>query len=267
MNMSSRNQGIMIVLFAFYFYIDWLILHHFLEFTLVFLTQLTLIALAFSTVGTTIYRWLNDCQEIQTQKDKDRLLPLFNEVSRKTTNNTVNLYIDNSAEVNAYAIGSDTIVITRGAILQLNDEQIKGMLAHELGHITNGDTFISLFLLIGNLIFLFIIALFKVTVSFFDNVSNTLKDERMKPKLISIFVGSLVTACLLIVLGVKMLLQRLDELEADKFAFKIGFRDELVDALYFLSNKEIGKKRTIFEKITASHPNIHSRIAKLELLR
>ena len=51
----------------------------------------------------------------------------------------VKLYYKETEEINAYAVGHRTVIVTHG-ILRFSPEQIKGVLAHEFGHISGGDS-------------------------------------------------------------------------------------------------------------------------------
>lgn len=57
-------------------------------------------------------------------------------------------YIIDAEQINAFAAGLSAenvaIAITRGALNQLSREEIQGVIAHEFGHISNGDTKIGL---------------------------------------------------------------------------------------------------------------------------
>jgi heat shock protein HtpX len=58
------------------------------------------------------------------------------------------LYVIDANEINAFAAGLDpehaAIGITRGALSHLNRDELQGVVAHEFGHIRNGDMKISL---------------------------------------------------------------------------------------------------------------------------
>lgn len=58
------------------------------------------------------------------------------------------VYLINAKEINAFAAGlghDDAIIaITRGSIHQLSRDELQGVLAHEMGHIHNGDMLISM---------------------------------------------------------------------------------------------------------------------------
>ncbi len=271
MKISDNNKVLLVITFIFYFLIDWGLFRVF-DFNAYILLciKIFFVLLAFSPMGSFIMRLVYDYQLVLTKRDKERLIPLFNDVLAsaglevKDLNKGIKLCIDNTNQVNAYALGSNTVVITRGAILQLDDEQIKGILAHEIGHLIHGDTFINIFFMIGNLFFLFFILIFKFIIWFFNLVAYTINDERVKPKIINILFGSIATCCLLIIHSLIMVTQRNCEYDADDFALKIGYGKELVSGLYYLSHMQIGQKLSILERIKSSHPNIYRRIAYLE---
>ena len=62
----------------------------------------------------------------------------------------IKLYMLNDHYPNAFALGRNTVCVTRG-LLHLDDEKIKGIFAHEFSHLSNKDTDFLLFIYIGNL--------------------------------------------------------------------------------------------------------------------
>lgn len=60
-----------------------------------------------------------------------------------------NLYVLEGADgkdCNAAAFGKNNILVSRGALIELTIPQLSGILAHEAGHIYNGDTRVSVLL-------------------------------------------------------------------------------------------------------------------------
>lgn len=53
------------------------------------------------------------------------------------------VYVIDAKEINAFAAGTSpenaAIAVTRGALEKLNREELQGVIAHEMGHIVNGD--------------------------------------------------------------------------------------------------------------------------------
>lgn len=85
----------------------------------------------------------------QTRDPQERqVLNILQEMSLAASIPTPPLYIIPASEINAFAAGltpEDTVVaITEGALEKLNRDEIQGVIAHELGHVTNADMRISL---------------------------------------------------------------------------------------------------------------------------
>ena len=59
---------------------------------------------------------------------------------------------------------------------------------------------------------------------------------------------------------------RENELQADSFAYEIGYGRELISGLYLLQKISMNTKLTLTEKMKASHPHTADRIAHLEKL-
>jgi len=88
-------------------------------------------------------------------------------------NDGIKLYIMDAMYINAYAIGQQTVAVTREAIESLAPDQLKGVLAHELGHITHGHTKALLLSVIGNFYFSIIVWIFRLLFSIAQTISNT----------------------------------------------------------------------------------------------
>ena len=144
------NNTLFVIWIVAYFLIFWSFSDFSLKWLIILLIMYYLsIKISLSELGESILRQLHDVRDLHTSKEKDRLLPIYNDVYNKALEQTpqlekdINIYIVDDLTPNAYAIGRKTIVVTKGLMDFMNDEQIKGILAHELGHITNGDTIIK----------------------------------------------------------------------------------------------------------------------------
>ncbi|WP_352419539.1 M48 family metalloprotease [Proteiniborus sp.] len=99
-----------------------------------------------------------------------KLLPLFYDVYNRarqispSISNNISLFYSLDESANAFAIGRKTIVVTRG-LMQLPDENIKAILAHEFGHIAHNDTDIVLAITVGNFIITSVYMFFLVIIN------------------------------------------------------------------------------------------------------
>lgn len=272
MKVSANNIIILIIVFIIYALLNTILWHYPSKyyFTILFL-QLLFPLFCYSSLGSGIIARILGCTSLQKNKDKDKLYPLFDEVYKdvelyiKNINPNIKLMLDESMEVNAFAIGSNRIAITRGALLQLNEEQLKGIIAHEFGHLVHGDNFLSLLLLVGNSYLLILYGSIKFLQLCFALPELIFDGRVWLSKFMASIADLIISIGLLIAELLLLINQRTTEYQADKFAFDIGYGDELLKALYFLDEFPKGKM-TLMERLKSSHPNTGARIGKLETL-
>lgn len=154
-------------------------LFSFMMMSIVLFSYIIFIYFVSSNIAEKILRYANSVRRISTRTEKERLIPIFKEVySRAFRNNRIigrkiKPYIVDSIEINAFIIGRNTLVITRGAIETFNDEELKGIIAHEFGHLNNFDGQIALLIKFCTTIFLWIFIavslIFKLLEKSFEN--------------------------------------------------------------------------------------------------
>lgn len=103
-----------------------------------FLIALVLYAVSmiavFSVIGETILCFLERARKVETRKEKEYLLPIFEEVYQEVKSKYPNLHyieiciIDNM-NVNACALGISTVAVTKGALETFTEDELKGILA------------------------------------------------------------------------------------------------------------------------------------------
>lgn len=231
------------------------------------------LVIALSPVGEWILRLQMGCKKIERLDHKARLEPLFNEVLAKAKKispsipNDVELFINNDQTPNAFATGRKTICLTQG-ILNLSDEQIKAIFAHELGHLGNKDTDFILMITIGNfivtgifIVYRFIVTLLGITISF---ASESFGGLILTFLIDLVLIGAM---ALWTKLGVLLVMHssRQNEYEADKFAHNCGYGNNLIEVLEEFKGISYSTKG-LWANLAASHPEPDSRIAKLQEL-
>jgi len=227
--------------------------------------------IALSPVGEAILRFTTKAKEITTRKDKEYLLPIFLEVYKRALieapnlSKNISLYISEDMSLNAFAVGRNTIVLNRGIIETMSEDELRGILSHEFSHIINGDTKALLLSTIGN-------GFFSIFVLIADIFLRIISYEAHKGGIAyMIFVGLInlfarATVFIISWIGVIILSinSRQNEYRADEFASKIGYGEQLLSALYILSEFDSGQHMSFSEKLKASHPYIRDRIGRLE---
>ena len=135
------------------------------------------IGIAVSPIGEFIMRSLERARPVETRQDKDYLLPLFEEVYQEalvitpSLNKNIKLYITEGKHINAYAVGRRTVMLTRGAIESLSPEELKGIMAHELGHMSSGDSVARVITVVGNGFFSIMVLICKVIMLIFGVIA------------------------------------------------------------------------------------------------
>lgn len=231
-----------------------------------------LIFIALTPIGEAIMRLLNHTKKIQLREDKEYLYPLFEEVydqakeQNPNLSQNITLFISEDMSPNAFACASNTVCVTKGAIHSFSKEELQGVLAHELGHISNNDTKVSMVFLIGNFLVVVFATIFNlifwcagILVSILGGNNFALRFVKGVKKVIS-QIGSMIVSAIF------ALNSRSCERGADTFAYHIGYGEELKQALGLLKTIDTSGDMTLMERIYASHPELDTRIAFLENL-
>ncbi len=238
------------------------------------------ICLALSPVGEAILRLINHCKSVEKKdyaKYKERLTPLFNEVYEKakivspSISKKIRLFVCQDPSPNAFATGRKTICVTEG-LLDLNDEEIKGVLAHEFGHIAHKDTDIILVVAVGNIfVNLFLLlcrAFIRIFFTFPLEVALRYHDFSLLANLVRIIDYGFFFALAWIwtKIGVLLCLHsgRKDEYRADHYAVDIGYHQQLVYVLKKIDDGDYAKPKGLWASLNASHPDIPDRISSIE---
>ena len=214
-------------------------------------------------------------KEIKRKDIKIRLVPLleivFEQAKERTPSmvNSIRLKIIHDQSPNAFAIGRRTICVTDG-LLNLTDEEIMAVFAHEIGHIAyqhsaiqlligGGNLFISGFLLIVKVICWIITGIFALvgisTRSFWGGLFMTLFGG-----LSTVLIWLWTKFCMLFL----MWSMRQNEFVADEYAYKLGYGTILASVLdrHMCSAPNNGLLRALY----STHPHSDDRIARLQEL-
>lgn len=235
--------------------------------------------LGISPLGEWYLRLQTNCKKIYSPDDIRRLEPIFNEVyARAKTLDpnlapNVRLFISEDPNINAFATGTHTVCLTRG-ILALSDDQIKGALAHELGHLSHRDTVFCHLVITDNfflntvyLIITWTIRLLTFVFCFFLSlIFHGGLAVLIVRKIGDIFLTVInVIYNLWIKFGffLQMFSARRHEFAADAFAFNIGYGNHIISMLSALPSDGV---RSLTEVMFSSHPATADRLAKLHAM-
>lgn len=240
------------------------------------------VAIALSPVGEWYLRFSSGCKSLsgrrlnRKRKEKQRLIagrinPLFADVYRRAKENNpgisskIRLFVNNEESPNAFATGRKTICITEG-LLNMSDEEIKGVLAHEFGHISNKDTDLILVTLVSNMPINFLIVSAKVFVTVLLFPLAIFEDGW--------FYLAVDFICQLPFNAIRWIWNRMGaiflrfsmrkhEFNADKFAADLGYRKELTDFLARCEDEDFESAKGLTAALMSTHPTTSDRLASL----
>lgn len=275
-----KANAIYVIWFCIYFTFAWWVLGaNWNSALIVSIIYAISIGIALSPIGECILRFTEGCKPLQTKEETEYLLPLFEEVYQGAMeqfpdlNREIQIYITDAMYVNAFAVGRKTVAVTRGAVATFSREELKGVIAHELGHMLHGHTKALLITTVGNLIFTAIIFGIRIIL----HIAKLLCSITTKFTMVGwifVFISFLLGLALdlsifLFVNFGQMILSensRANEYQADQFAHEIGYGENLIKALYLLQKTVFQGKLSLSERLKASHPHLSERISRLESL-
>ena len=264
MSKAAKSNWPYIAWFLFYF-----VLFSVLTFGVVLIFYLITVPLAFSPFAEILWRSISGVRPLRLHREKERLLPLFKEVYLSAVqvepdlSRKIRLYIKEDMSINAYSFGKRTLVLTRGSVEMLGDDELKGLIAHEFGHFAHYDTQAILFATVGNLLMSVIMKLLAdVRKQYEDKEKLGILQSAFKAIFDLIyyvfrgigFIGDLIL----------MNVSREHEYLADIFAIHCGYAGELTNVLLGIYEMSVEKPQSVKEQLRKTHPPITIRIERLE---
>ncbi len=212
-------------------------------------------------------------------RESDKLEPLFQDVINKTNNkyNTnykftdFNLKVSDNKLVNVFAIGYNTILINQGAIEKFTSEQLRAVLAREMGRLYYRDSVRSTALLFSSLGSRIIVVVYSIYLTFATFLSKSIKVQNSKNLTLISYAPLLVFLPIIILnwIGVKLFnllnlrLSKGAQYRADAFAVNLGYKDDLISAIEVLDTI-ITHDNSLISKLMSSHSTTMSRIGAIE---
>ena len=210
------------------------------------------------------------CGYCGRKEKKEYLIPIFDDVYAEakkihpSLNKSIVICIMDAMYINAFAMGRKTVAVTRGAVDSLSEDELKGLIAHEMGHIANGDTKAVLLTTIGNGIFSIFIVLLQKIINILDTLFYGMGVIWVIISVIKLIFYIFLFYFAYFAQFILAINSRRNEYRADEFAYDVGFGNDLVEALYILQGMCISDKAKFVNKLIASHPHIAKRIERIE---
>jgi len=92
--------------------------------------------IAFSRLGESIFRFIEKVRKIETNREKELLNPIWEEVYNEAKQkypcltDDIQLCVVDKMTVNALALGKHTIAVSKGAIETFSENELKAILTH-----------------------------------------------------------------------------------------------------------------------------------------
>ncbi|MED4717762.1 zinc metalloprotease HtpX [Bacillus badius] len=203
------------------------------------------------------------------KREVDYLLPVLEELCRRAGIEKVpTLCVADDPMPNAYALGKNTVCVTRGLLKTATEEEIRGVIAHEIGHLKYGHSKRALIAhtlnQVGNVASI-ILVFFASTLA----AASSQEQERRGSgvSFIAIFVALFLKLGLwafqrAIDLGF-LAIGRKEEYQADAYAVQLGVGEGLLSFLEKIADSDFQTKG-FWARLEATHPPVMLRIEKVE---
>lgn len=210
----------------------------------------------------------------------------YNHVKEKTEQGSgsfpqnVRVYVIPGEEMNGYCFGFNSIGITEGT-LNLDEKTVEAVIAHEIGHIVNGDSVLNMVLAVnvsGILLFLglwqfFVIAMISLVVFVFWMIGEirfsftscfiVTRLTALVTRLSEGFQAIVLRLCQMVISA----LSRKGEYMADTFAANLGYAFYLKHFLERFAPDSPSGDHRFFHVVYDTHPSTASRVERLEQYR
>lgn len=232
-----------------------------------------LVALGFTPLGENYFRAINRLRQ-PTVSERNRLEPLLERVLQQgPPGEKPGLFIHGDTFPNAMAIGRRTVAVTEGLLHHADDEEVMGVLAHELAHLRNGDTKVLLSACILNTLghyatvaITFILAAISVVAEIVGQLRG-LGFLAALPIIALVWFFRAVTWLIQKAMDLSFLaIGRQQEFAADAYAARLGFGPGLKRFLGRIQHHEGGSVQGLMGRMFASHPDTSRRMERLEQL-
>ncbi len=222
-------------------------------------------------VGDKLLQGQSGCAEIKDRAILDRLRPIFDRVyadARAVSphiSDKVRFCMSEDEFPNAYASGRTTVCITRG-LLDMEDDQIEGILAHEFGHMAHRDTDESQVIWLGNIFISVFLSILGVIAMLFCAICSTkdgLEFMGKVGKALQAFIAiTLINVWVMLGTMVCGMTNRQEEYDADRYAAELGRGPMLVSALAEIDSGS-GAAKGVWKALNSSHPDTQDRVMRI----
>lgn len=219
---------------------------------------------------------------LPVSSERQKIEPLLLEVTKninqiKKTDYRVdklNVMLVNSKIPDSQGIGGNTILLADGLLITASDDELKAVIAHELGHLYNRDSFILPMLIFGSLatrIVMWLNTGYGVCQKSLSAMVGKFGKKGLHLMPVLAFIPLIIFLPVIIinwvaswVLDISLrFMCRQHTYRADKFAKDMGYKEGLIsllETIHIVRKPDDG----FWERIFAAHPPAKKRISQLE---
>ena len=209
---------------------------------------------------------------LEVRREKETLQYIFNDVYEQAKQKNpelghIEICIIEKMEVNACAIGKHTVAVTKGALETFGEDELKALIAHEIAHILHGDTIATLYTLVGNGLFTGFILISKAFLFVIDLIVAMATGSGFARLMMILGRWSFEVSIIIFMFLMNAVIainSRKNELRADRYAYDLGYGEELINVFTVLEKIQMGDNSTIIQKMLKTHPRLTARIGQLE---
>jgi heat shock protein HtpX len=240
---------------------------------------LIMLMVIFSPVGEAWMRYQVKVCEVPPAEAK-RLEPLFSKVMDRAKkvnprlDDRISLFLAEDDSMNAFAVGRRTVVLNTG-VLSLPNDQLAGILTHEVGHISHKDTDLRMAVMAGNGVVSLGFTVMRLIISLFTMLVNIFARGGILGLVGMIFSLAAQLFSFILSLAQRFWLflgkfamsysARRQELRADEFSVNCGAGKGLSRFLSALLEQEGAqlKRSDLLSAFMSSHPEMRARLVAL----
>jgi heat shock protein HtpX len=221
-------------------------------------------------------RAMLDCYQItKPQNHAEQVIyQTVQEIAQRLRISMPEVWVYESPDPNAFATGptknNSMVAVSTGLLASLNEQEVRAVLAHEMGHVYNGDMFTTTVLA----------GLMNTFVYFISRWVYRNLAERNEALAFGVYIGLQVLLSFLAMIPITWFSRR-REYGADAFSAKVYGRDAMISALHAidrwvkraeiqyttqdpLATMKISGKSGGVLRLFATHPTIEERVAALQ---
>ncbi len=223
-------------------------------------------------------RSMLDCHQITQPRSQAEqvIFGAVQEIAQRLRIQMPEVWVYESPDPNAFATGpsknNSMVAVSTGLLNSLNEQEVRAVLAHEMGHVYNGDMFTTTVLA----------GLMNTFVYFISRWVYRHLAERNEALAFGVYIFLQVVLSFLAMIPISWFSRR-REFAADSFSAKVYGREAMISALQSidrwvkrakieystqdaLATMKISGKSSGFFRLFATHPPIEERVAALQRL-